>query len=48
VKSIFKGMKSIVESKNKFISPAMTEVKKYSWQKTARMTLDVYNELKVW
>jgi glycosyltransferase involved in cell wall biosynthesis len=45
VKSIISGMKSVVEYKNKYSTLGKNEVKKYSWNKTAQLTLNVYKEL---
>lgn len=47
VKSIIHGMKSVVENKIKYSGLGKNEVKKYSWHKTAQLTLNVYKELLV-
>lgn len=44
--SIVNGIKKALNNKKMLVDKGTSQVKKYSWEKTAKMTLDVYNQAK--
>ncbi len=46
IQSISEGIEKILRGPKGYISKGLSRVKEFSWEKTAKMTLDVYNEAK--